>query len=145
MKYIRHLYLTSCIAALLLCAGLFYAWNGNFYTIAMESNNLSKGKVDMCHIGDDVIEVKGWAYLPSTGRVLNSIYAETLDGEMILLPATAYHITSIQKELLLTDYEMPGFHAIKRNLQRISFTGNIIVVSKSENGGEGVSKFKCEI
>jgi len=143
VKYIRHLYLTSCIAVLLLCAGFFYAWNGNFYTSAMEPNNLSKGNIDMCLIGDDVIEVRGWAYLPATGRVLNSIYAETLDGEMLSLPATAYHIISVQKDLLLTDYEMPGFHALKRNLQKISFTGNIIVVSKSENGGVGVIKFKC--
>ncbi|PLR38747.1 hypothetical protein CYR55_08355 [Chimaeribacter californicus] len=102
--------------------------------------------IDSCAFGERDVAVTGWAFLPGNWKILNRVYAEKSNGNMVEL------MSSFQPRRDVGDafnvggmYDKSGFIATRHDSSaREDFTKKLLIVSFDEKGVGHAATYTCK-
>ncbi|MEN4830061.1 hypothetical protein [Pantoea vagans] len=102
--------------------------------------------IDSCNFGERDIAVTGWAFLPGNWKILNRVYAEQSNGNMVELMSSFQPRRDVGEAFKVGGmYAKSGFIATRHDSSsKEDFTKNILIVSFDEKGAGHAAKYKCE-
>lgn len=144
---------TNCFFVFMIMLSLFFnyifymAWNNKKPSIPnMSGDVLQFFHIDSCLFRDRDIRVTGWAFLPGKQKILNRIYAEKKNGQLVELMSSLQIRRDVGQAFKVDKmYDQSGFIATRHNIfKNNDFTNSVVIVSFDENGGGHAVKYRCQ-
>ncbi|WP_395304282.1 hypothetical protein [Enterobacter sp. ECC-019] len=143
----RLIYVSLLIASVLISAVMFTSWNiskSKLIDTQGKQATAMRWAIEGCDVSKDYVSLKGWAYLPNSGRVKINIYAQDDNGEYQKINKTSFHVPGVNESLGLSSYELPGFFAAKRVIGNSNYSGKFMIEAIDSQGNESYATYECK-
>jgi hypothetical protein len=147
MINIDMVFIVMLLLSLAMTYSFYTAWNNPKPSVPdTRGTALQFYAVDSCTFGERDISVSGWAFLPGNWKILNRVYIERKDGEMVELMSSFQPRRDVGEVYKAGNmYDKSGFIATRHDATiKRDFSQNILLVSIDEKGVGHAAKYHCK-